>query len=793
MQLAEFRTLVIAESPTTSMRVGTQTPGRGGPAARRSRTQLAALTSLVSAAVLVTTLALGAQPARAATCPVPLLLKAFESIPILVEYSRAGGPEKLGCPSSDVQELAPVEGETPVFQRFDNGAIYDKGNVGAHAVMEPILAFLTRNGLDPESSIGFPISDQQTVPNSPTNPGSTPPHDVFSDFENGVLEYNQATRKVTVEKPYALATNAIEGLLKQKIVSVLKEKGEIIGTPEVSFTIPENVPNGLRTPLGDSTPTDYSYDGTNTHNRRYAAFAPFTSNSSVGKVPGEIVLYLELAYEPSSGTLSAHYTGECHAHLSFGQRAAIFFLRTIPHALLFFVGGFSETIFGGMPCVGANTGVNGSLSLPAGNELKEVLVSNELKKLPQGTEKSELEKLNLPEGSRVPLSTMSVKTMGDGSVDIFTGVPPLDVAIGSPSNGANVHFGESVPLEEGQLLKVAVPFGEREIELTVHSRQVEEEVDKKTNALLAAGLEGALELPETAEKPVTAPPEVTCCSDVWTSDEGALGESATTMSPPLSYAFTNIGEHSVSLMAVNSAGLSGCVGPRTPGPYKAPPSGVDLLPTEAEQPCNAVSQVNVGNGPPTVTIEAPMAGESVYAGLPAQLRGRASDPRAPFGGLPCTWESSNPADTAFPVSGCDVTVTFATPGPRTLTLRSTGSFGEPGQATITVNVIEPTRGGNPLVAFAQPLPGLIVDSATTTVPLEAEAIDPSGSPIEEWRWTVARDQTGAVARTIGTGQSISWHPENCNEGAVKVTVEVTDALGNKGSASAKTFIECPAR
>ena len=127
------------------------------------------------------------------------------------------------------------------------------------------------------------------------------------------------------------------------------------------------------------------------------------------------------------------------------------------------------------------------------------------------------------------------------------------------------------------------------------------------------------------------------------------------------------------------------------------------------------------------------------------------------------WRSSNPADP-FPVTGCDIPVTFATNGVRTITVLATDTQGAIGGASVVISVVDPPPDLPPIVQVLSP-PNNAVVSPTQLLTLNASATDPEGaSPLaSEWTVTYPYDQatgTGPTTTVIGSSLSMSWTPSD---------------------------------
>ncbi|MFP2924188.1 S8 family serine peptidase [Pyxidicoccus sp. 3LG] len=225
--------------------------------------------------------------------------------------------------------------------------------------------------------------------------------------------------------------------------------------------------------------------------------------------------------------------------------------------------------------------------------------------------------------------------------------------------------------------------------------------------------------------------------------------------------------------------------------------------------------VTVRNSNPVTTIQQPLPGASLYQGAQVQLLGSATDFNESSGVLACSrlrWTSSNTADTGFPVSGCDVRVTFATTGFRTLTLTATDPQGATGLATVNVQVVPRPVNYGPTISFGALPAKTYADgySSSANFNVSASATDPEGNTPISYRWKAksfrpnsTTPYAGPVYITSATTASgnLSWKPDNtpslfggfsvfgnaCYDGqTVLLELEATDSLGNKSIRALQT-------
>ena len=156
--------------------------------------------------------------------------------------------------------------------------------------------------------------------------------------------------------------------------------------------------------------------------------------------------------------------------------------------------------------------------------------------------------------------------------------------------------------------------------------------------------------------------------------------------------------------------------------------------------------------PLTVTISKPVDAESVSAGVPYALQGKAVRPATPGvdeQAIDCqylTWTSSSASDTGFPASGCTPLVTFGDAGSRTLTLTATAPSGETGSSTRTFDVVAAPSGPSPFIS--SPATGSvfgIFSCSSGNVSLVGGSVGGTGTV--SLKWTIT-SLTGGGALTI---------------------------------------------
>jgi hypothetical protein len=229
-----------------------------------------------------------------------------------------------------------------------------------------------------------------------------------------------------------------------------------------------------------------------------------------------------------------------------------------------------------------------------------------------------------------------------------------------------------------------------------------------------------------------------CCATTFFSNvDGPLGNDSGT-APEVSRALTTLGIRTITATARDSKGATS----------------------------SATITINAINTAPTVAINVPFANQQVYQGLAYTVRGSSSDRNEPNSELPCTgsslrWTSSVTGDAQ--VTGCAAQMTFASSGPRTLTLTGTDGFGATGTATVAINVLPPPANLPPVVNVSSPKNNVFVglDSVLT---LTGSAADPEGSAVTtRWDATLEYDPTNPNAGTpvpITLSANNTWKPKD---------------------------------
>lgn len=247
-----------------------------------------------------------------------------------------------------------------------------------------------------------------------------------------------------------------------------------------------------------------------------------------------------------------------------------------------------------------------------------------------------------------------------------------------------------------------------------------------------------------------------CCTIEWNSDvDGPLGTGTA-----VQHAFDTTGSRTITVTAEDSGGATSTVG----------------------------FTLSVVNAAPVVAITKPADGTEVFRTATLIMRATASDVNEADGNLACedlSWTSDFPSDP-FPLSGCEVEVTFDDNGSRIVSLTGTDPQGATGSDAVVIDVVDPPPNLPPFVRISSPENGAEIPLAGDLA-LVGTATDAEDDTPLVFEWTASLNGNPAVA--VGTGSSVTWTPSETfdfgelGEGFItlQVGLEVTDDEGNTGS------------
>lgn len=246
---------------------------------------------------------------------------------------------------------------------------------------------------------------------------------------------------------------------------------------------------------------------------------------------------------------------------------------------------------------------------------------------------------------------------------------------------------------------------------------------------------------------------------VWTSSrDGRLG-----VGPSLSRNFLSRGEHQITLTATDSGGRS-----------TADSATLRIL----------------NNAPNRPQILSPADGARLVAGLPATLRGRATDrDSGDLTGRALEWTSSLDGELGF---GERVTPTLSL-GRHTITLTASDGDGDRSSASITVDVAAPSGDAPPTVSVVAPRDLLGIADFDCVV-LIASAIDledgPLGDAAISWSssWETAAGTTATRSLSSGRRIEVCTWPTGGGDTVHTVTATATDSAGLAADDAVRIYV-----
>jgi hypothetical protein len=149
--------------------------------------------------------------------------------------------------------------------------------------------------------------------------------------------------------------------------------------------------------------------------------------------------------------------------------------------------------------------------------------------------------------------------------------------------------------------------------------------------------------------------------------------------------------------------------------------------------------INLTTSAPNVSIVYPIGGE-YYRGL--EYTFVAEEFSGPNASQPCsafTWRST--ATGEGPWSGCTPMVSFATTGPRTITVSLTNQYGQTGSDKVDITVVEPPDDGPPVVNITSPEIQAVFTSGQRAY-VAYSVVDPSPEPPTSVEWSISYGQGG---------------------------------------------------
>lgn len=208
----------------------------------------------------------------------------------------------LGCESGFLGFPLTDETKTPDgigrFNHFQGGSVYWKPSISAHEVHGLIKAYWANHGWETNPDLGYPISDEL-----PTAAGSK---NRCSDFENGVVFW-----KYGDSSAFPLSKLTIGGASKTA-AEVMAQINAII-VPKITANSSIYINNGPYL----AEVTDYSFDGSAVHNRRYKVHVDLGIDVPVFSDPtSNLNLWIEISYDKAAKIIRAYLTNWwVHTHV----------------------------------------------------------------------------------------------------------------------------------------------------------------------------------------------------------------------------------------------------------------------------------------------------------------------------------------------------------------------------------------------------------------------------------------------------------------------------------------------
>jgi hypothetical protein len=171
-------------------------------------------------------------------------------------------------------------------------------------------------------------------------------------------------------------------------------------------------------------------------------------------------------------------------------------------------------------------------------------------------------------------------------------------------------------------------------------------------------------------------------------------------------------------------------------------------------------------------------------------RGVSYDPNEPSYQLACSRMVWKDGSTTLG-TGCDLAMSFASNGPRTLTLTGTDSHGASASASVNISVVDPPANLPPVVDITSPQNGITI-GPDQVVKLSGSATDPEGEAVTlAWDVTTGYDpNTGQGANTypVTPASNGDWRPidsipySTCEvNDTLRLRLKAKDPQNNEGS------------
>jgi hypothetical protein len=256
-----------------------------------------------------------------------------------------------------------------------------------------------------------------------------------------------------------------------------------------------------------------------------------------------------------------------------------------------------------------------------------------------------------------------------------------------------------------------------------------------------------------------------CCKMVWTSDvDGQIGIGAEVI-----YTFPTSGPRKIAVQAFDSAGAASVS------------ASINILAT---------------NLPPSVKINKPALGATLYRNVTYLFDGQGTDPNQPAFTLPCaslSWSTNVAGDPQL--AGCNPNLVFKTIGPRWLTLTGTDAQGLHTHAATLFDVVDPPAGSGPFVTITNPIDGsAFVPYQSSLLSYTVSNAAPGLAPAPVWKIEVGGQQIPVnLHAPPSPGLAPTWTPSEylhstCGTSSAALWLYFVDGSGKAASDHVKVGV-----
>jgi hypothetical protein len=196
----------------------------------------------------------------------------------------------------------------------------------------------------------------------------------------------------------------------------------------------------------------------------------------------------------------------------------------------------------------------------------------------------------------------------------------------------------------------------------------------------------------------------------------------------------------------------------TPGPRKVTVQAFD---SGGASVSDSV-KVTATNLPPSVKINKPASGTTIYRNAASVFDGAGTDPNQPAFTLPCAnlaWTTNVRGD--LKLTGCNPVFVFTTTGARWLTLTGVDPQGATAQATVAFNVVDPPAGSGPIVTITRPVDGSVfLPKQVSTLAYSVTNAAGGLAPLPVWKIEAGGKTTPIKVNPALPGFAPTWTPSD---------------------------------